>query len=158
MHKPHRYKFDSYEDLLDELTICLAGHEAEKLLYGNTSYTYHTEDNEEAMNIAKRIILEGIREKDMPKDVRQRKLAEAHALIEKHRTLAHTLLEQYKEELAFVALLLLKEELLTAEQIMQIMQFIAEEKKKEEAKDTVTHSGIVPNQTSEQAAQAPAIA
>ena len=157
MHKPHRFKFDSYEDLLDELTICLAGHAAEKLLYGNTSYTYHTEDNDQAMTLAKRIVLEGIREKDMPKEVRQRKLAEAHALIEKHKELAYALLEKYKEELAFVALLLVKEELLTAEQIMQIMHFIETEKNKEAQNDAVEPTSSV-DQTTKEEVPAPAIA
>ena len=128
MHKPHRLKFDSQQDLLDELTICLAGHAAEKLLYGNTSYSYHTEDNEEAIKIAKRIVFEGMREKDTPKEVRERKLTEAHALISKHKEIAYNLLAEHKEELAFVALVLLKEELLSAEQIMQIMQFVVNQK------------------------------
>ncbi len=130
MHKPHTLKFDSHQDLLDELTICLAGHAAEKLLYGNTSYSYHAEDNEQAMSIAKRIVFEGMREKDAPKELKERKLTEAHALITKHKEIAYNLLAEHKEELAFVALVLLKEELLTAEQIMHIMNFVVTEKAK----------------------------
>lgn len=137
MHKPHRLKFDSHQDLLDELTICLAGHAAEKLLYGNTSYSYHTEDNEEAMNLAKRIVFEGMREKDIPKDIRERKLIEAHALVNKYKEIAYKLLAEHKDELAFIALVLLKEEILTTEQILHIMNFVVNEKtKKTEANET----------------------
>jgi cell division protease FtsH len=130
MHKPHTLKFDSHQDLLDELTICLAGHAAEKLLYGNTSYSYHAEDNDEAMSIAKRLVFEGMREKDASKELKERKLTEAHALISKYKEIAYNLLAEHKEELAFVALVLLKEELLSAEQIMHIMNFVVTEKAK----------------------------
>ena len=131
MRKPNSLKFDTQQDLLDELTIALAGHAAEKLLYGNTSYSYHTEDNEQAINFAKRIVFEGMREKDIPKDIRERKLQEAHELVAKHKDSAYKLLEQFKEELEYISLILLKHEILTGEEVEGVIAYIRSEKAKQ---------------------------
>lgn len=124
IHKPHALQFDSYKDLQDELMVALAGHEAEKLMLGSTSHSYHEEDVETAMRFAKRIAFEGLREKDLPKQVLQQKLQEAYRLVEEAKGKVAALLAEHKKELEALMAVLFNEELVTKYQITKIIEFV----------------------------------
>lgn len=133
-HKPNSAQFQTYDDLVSELTISLAGHAAEKILFGSTSYNYHASDKEHALHIAKLITFGGMQEKDMPKAIKEKMVTEAYELVQKHEQIVAELLEKNKEELTILTRILFEQKILSSDEIEHILTII--KKKKEQPSDT----------------------
>lgn len=132
-HNENTMKLETTEDLINELKISLAGHAAEKILHGSSSYKYHDHDLEEALAIAKHIIFRGLDEKDFPKAMREEKLTAAHKLVEQYEQEVYDLLMAHKKELTIITNFLFKEKTLLVEDILHILHLIDQEKKKGDA-------------------------
>jgi len=135
-HKANAQKFDTYQDLISELKICLAGHVIEKILFGGTSFSYHAHDTEEAFDLAKRIAFNGMQEKNMPKAIKEKKLIEAYELVQKYESEVTELLTKHKEELIMLTNILFDEKTLPCDAIIGILKEI--KKRNEEKKDENT--------------------
>lgn len=121
-HRSNAFKFDTYQDLISELKICLAGHVAEKLLLGGTSFDYHTHDTEKAFDLAKRLAFHGMQEKNMPKAVKEQKLVEAYELVQKYEQEVTELLTKHKQELTVLTNILFEEKTLSCDAIIAILK------------------------------------
>ncbi len=126
-HDTGALKFENAQDLRHELLISLAGHVAEKLLFDATGYSYHSHDNEDALNIAKHIVFEGIPDKEMPKSIREEYLMKAYDLVKEYQQKAIELLTQHKEELIVITNMLYEQKTLLATDIIEILQLLKEE-------------------------------
>ncbi len=130
-HNTQSLKFETYKDLINELIISLAGHCAEKVLFGASSHSYHTSDINEALSIAKHLVFNGMQEKDMPKKVKEQKLAEAYELVKKHEQEVTEQLMEHKQELIVLTNILFKQKTLVASDIIEIIKLVEQEKNKE---------------------------
>jgi cell division protease FtsH len=132
-HNSNSLKFETSNDLVDELIISLAGHVAEKILFDSSSYSYHNHDNEHALAIAKHIVFGGMPEKGMPKAIKEQKLTEAYNLVQKYEQEVTDLLTAHKKELIVITNILFEQKTLLAGEILQILELL--EKKKNESED-----------------------
>lgn len=114
--------FSSHADLIAELKIELAGHVAEKIIFGGTGYVYHREDNDRALGIAKYIVFKGLNEKDLPKEKRAKLQQEALELMEKCEAEVMELLVPYKDKLEITADALQKYLTLLGEHLEMILK------------------------------------
>lgn len=127
-HNTNSLKFETYQDLVNELIISLAGHVAEKILFESCSYSYHTSDNDLALSMAKHIMFGGMQEKDMPKKIKEQKLTEAYELVQKYEKEATDLLTAHKKELIVITNILFEQKTLLAGDIMQILELVEKQK------------------------------
>jgi AAA+ superfamily predicted ATPase len=95
--------FITADDMKIEALIALAGIEAEKIVYPDREPTYAqlTAARTEAFVHAKKIVLQGDQEKDLPKELLQKKLTQIHNLVDQLtlevRILVHNNLAQIKK-------------------------------------------------------------
>lgn len=110
--------------------IKLAGHCAERLLLGSSTYSYHQKDRRKALNYCEKIAFEGLSKQDYTKD--EQKIRMQKALTDMHRYEKEVFEELKKHEatLKAVALELSDKELLTAQDIKTIMAAHADGTKK----------------------------
>lgn len=113
--------FSSHEDLLAECTIDLAGYAAEKLLLGNTAYTYHRHDNQKALAMAKYITFKGMKEDQLPKEVRIQLQQEAYALVQKCEQEVTELLSKNIDKLKIIVAALEKHYILTGDELEYLL-------------------------------------
>jgi cell division protease FtsH len=114
--------YSSHDELVAQLKIDLAGHVAEKIILGDSGYTYHRHDNQKALSKAKYLIFKGMRETDFPKDLRNSMQSQAYELMKKCEQEVTELLSQRKELLIKIADALVKYICLTGYDIEQLMQ------------------------------------
>jgi|GEM_PF-3415566 len=86
------------DELVKQCKILLASSAAQRV-YGLSSCAFDKIDKQEAFNLAKTIVLEGLDPKEMAKDIRNQKLTEAYRLIEKYEAEMEALLTTHKENL-----------------------------------------------------------
>lgn len=141
-HKEDAYKFETFKDLVSELKICLAGHCAEKVLFGGTSYSYHEQDSQKAFDLAKRIVFNGMQEKNLPKALKEQKLAEAYELMQKYEIEVIELLTSYKKEVITLANILFEEKTLSAETFQAILHEIERRKNAQENSDDTENTEV----------------
>lgn len=113
--------FSSHEDLLAECTIDLAGYAAEKLLLGNTAYTYHRHDNQKALAMAKYITFKGMKEDQLPKEVRIQLQQEAYKLVQKCEQEVTELLSKNIDKLKLIVAALEKYYILTGDELEYLL-------------------------------------
>ncbi len=87
------------DELVKQCKILLASSAAQHV-YGLTSCAFDKLDKQEAFNLAKVIVLEGLDPKEMAKDIRNQKLTEAYRLLEKYEAEVETLLKKHKDDLS----------------------------------------------------------
>ncbi len=134
-HKSNAQKFDTYQDLISELKICLSGHVAEKILLGGTSFSYHEHDTKEAFELAKRIAFHGMQENNMPKAIKEQKLVEAYELVHKYEQEVTELLTKHKEELIVLTNILFEQKTLSCDMIIGILKELKRQNKEKEKND-----------------------
>lgn len=106
----------------NECKIKLAGHLSEKVLLGQSDYTYHAHNTSDALGLAKFIVLEGADLNQLPKEVKSQKTLAAYELVEKYKTEVETLLRQNKATLEALAQELMKRETLSRAEIETIIK------------------------------------
>lgn len=117
-------KVDSYQEKINQCIIECAGHAAEKLIFGSSSYCYHGQDKQRVLKIAKALVLEGLDEEQLPKEVKARMFDKALDLVKKCEEKAIKLLTEHKETLAAISKTLSAAKTLTADDIRSIINFV----------------------------------
>ncbi len=138
IRKERSGNFSSHEDLIAECTIDLAGYAAEKLLLGNTAYTYHRHDNQKALAMAKYITFKGMKEDQLPKEIRTQMHNEAYALVQKCEQEVTELLSQNIDKLKLIVAALEKYYILTGDEL----EYLLSGKKLESAADEAAEQSV----------------
>lgn len=109
--------------LADKLTICkicLAGDVAETILLDGSGYGYDTESVQNAFDIAKSVVAEGIKIEELPEVLRVEYQRKALALKQTCQDEVAKLLQEHKEQLQAVAKALLEKKILTGQEVANI--------------------------------------
>ncbi len=114
-------KLVTTDQLTSQIKLHLSGFAAEKIALGTTTYLYHTEDKQEALELAKKMVFAGMKEQDLPKSLRQEKLQQAITLVDKCEAEVTQLMEERKEILAAITQQLLERHTLTAQEVNKII-------------------------------------
>jgi len=93
-HKNDTYNLISQKELLNACKIAVAGIEGQKVL--GLDYTAYAEDEQEALMLARKIVLDGIDEKYLPKKVLQEKYMQAYTLVQDCKQEMRKLLTEHK--------------------------------------------------------------
>jgi len=93
-HKNDTYNLISQKELLNACKIAVAGIEGQKVL--GLDYTAYAEDEQEALMLARKIVLDGIDEKYLPKKVLQEKYMQAYTLVQDCKEEIRKLLTEHK--------------------------------------------------------------
>ncbi len=113
---------ETYESLLAQCKISLAGHLAEGIIRGSTGYTYHNHDRKNAFDIAKYLVFKGMKEEDLSKNTRVLLLQKAEQLVEQCEQSVRDLLTHHKDALATLAQVLQHHLTVTLDDVKQIVQ------------------------------------
>ena len=100
LHKTNTAGFDTPEQKINMVRVLLAGHIAEKILLGSTSYSYHNEDNAKARNILESLALKGTKKEQHSKQEYAKILDEVSQLFSKYEAETTEFLMQNKELLS----------------------------------------------------------
>ncbi|HEX2977971.1 MAG TPA: AAA family ATPase [Candidatus Babeliales bacterium] len=114
--------YNSHDELIAQCKIDLAGHVAEKLILGNSGYTYHRHDNQKALAMAKYIVFKGIKESELPKEQCKKLQEEAYQLMNRCEKEVSDLLMQHKDKIEITAQALEKYLSLSGYHLELIMQ------------------------------------
>ncbi|NBP01927.1 MAG: AAA family ATPase [Proteobacteria bacterium] len=93
-HKNDTYNLITQKELLNACKIAVAGTEGQKVL--GLDYTAYTEDEQEALMLARKIVLDGIDEKYLPKKILQEKYMQAYTLVQDCKQEMRKLLTEHK--------------------------------------------------------------
>lgn len=108
-----------------KMNLCkmhLAGHIAEEVLLGSCGYSYHIDDNQKALDIAKSIAFAGIKVDTLPKKKQTELFDKAFALLKQCEVEIRKLLEVNKNKLELLATALQKTDTLTKQQIDELLE------------------------------------
>lgn len=93
-HKNDTYNLISQKELVNACKIAVAGIEGQKVL--GLDYTAYAEDEQEALMLARKIVLNGIDEKYLPKKLLQEKYMQAYTLVQDCKQEIRKLLTEHK--------------------------------------------------------------
>jgi hypothetical protein len=93
-HKNDTYNLITQKELLNACKIAVAGTEGQKVL--GLDYTAYAEDEQEALMLARKIVLDGIDEKYLPKKILQEKYMQAYTLVQDCKQEMRKLLTEHK--------------------------------------------------------------
>ncbi len=113
-------EIQTQDELVKQCKILLASNAAQRV-HGLTSCAYDKFDKQEAFNLAKAIIFEGLDAKEMAKEIRNQKLTQAYRLLEQYETEMEALLTERKQDLALVIQALQKHKTLSVGQITELL-------------------------------------
>lgn len=91
------------EEKIKECKILLAGMIAEKVLLGSCGHSYHTNDKQEALDLVKSMVFEGLHPQTMPKEVQLKYFEQALTQLKQYEHEVEALLVQHKDALATLA-------------------------------------------------------
>lgn len=111
----------SREEKINDCKIILAGMVAERILLGSCGHSYHANDKQEALDIVKSLVFEGLHAKTMPKKIRLEYFQKALALLQQYESEIETLLKEHQTALERIANDLQKFETLDARKIKEII-------------------------------------
>ena len=118
-HKSEVLKLASDHEL--SAKIRLAGHIAEKLLLGSTNYSYHKKDKRKALDHLEEIQFEGLKKEDYTSEEQKVRCQKALDHLKRCERETHDILLQHKEELIQIAVELELKQLLTADEVRDLM-------------------------------------
>lgn len=119
-NQENSHKIATKDELEKQLKMNLAGHVAEKILIGSTGYTYHKHDRNAAYEIAKHICFKGMKEKELPRKLREKLEQEAYELVNQYEQEVTELLTSNKDLLNNISELLKEKTTVTAADIAQL--------------------------------------
>lgn len=91
-------EIESRAEKIKQCKIALAGHVAEKIMLGTCGYSYHAQDKQLALDIAKSLTLEGIDPTSLSEADREKRLHTAHELLNScEQEITKLLAEHHKE-------------------------------------------------------------
>jgi len=108
------------DEMVKQCKILLASNAAQKV-HGLASCAFDKFDKQEAFNLAKKIIFEGLDAKEMAKEIRNEKLIKAYRLVEKYEKEMEALLTEHKQDLALIIQALQKHKTLSVGQINELL-------------------------------------
>lgn len=120
----HSHDTINVMSLETKLNLCkmhLAGHIAEEILIGSCGFSYHAEDNQKALDIAKTITFAGIKIDTLPKKKQNELFDKAFEIVKKCETEVRQLLTTNKDTLEIIATALQNKETLTRQQIDELL-------------------------------------
>ncbi len=107
-------------EMVKQCKILLASNAAQRV-HGLASCAFDKFDKQEAFNLAKVIIFEGLDPKEMAKEIRNEKLTQAYRLLEQYETEMEALLTERKQDLAHIIQALQKHKTLSVGQIKELL-------------------------------------
>jgi ATP-dependent Zn protease len=126
-HVDDRTNLNTQEEKINQVKILLAGNVAEKIVFGSTSFSYHRDDKQQALNILKGIVYQGIKPEELSKSMNNKKLDEACAWLEKIEAEVTQLFEKRKDELMVITQVLQHLKSLTSDEIDMILEYRKQE-------------------------------
>jgi cell division protease FtsH len=108
------------EEMVKQCKILLASNAAQRV-HGLTSCAFDKFDKQEAFNLARAIIFEGLDAKEMAKEIRNQKLTQAYRLLEQYEAEMEALLTEHKQDLALIIQALQKHKTLSVGQINELL-------------------------------------
>lgn len=118
----HGTQINNAEQIHNECKTYLAGHIAEKVLLGQSSYIYCEANTSRALGLAKFLVLEGADLDQLPKEVKNKKTLAAYNLVETYKAEVETLLINNKATLEAIAQELMKREILSHAEVEAIIK------------------------------------
>jgi cell division protease FtsH len=91
------------DEKIKECKIMLAGMIAEKILIGSCGHSYHNNDKQEALDLVKSMIFEGLHPQTMPKEIQLKYFEKALEQLKVYETDVEALLSQHKAALQAIA-------------------------------------------------------
>ena len=111
----------SQEETLKECKILLAGIAAEKILLGSCGYSYHAQDKQEALDLIKPIVFQGLNMKKMPNELQVKYFEKAIGTLENCQQEIENLLKKHEAKLKEIAQELQEKKTLTARKVKEIL-------------------------------------
>lgn len=111
----------SYNAMLNDCKVLLAGSVAQKILLGQVS-SYHQEEREQALALVQKVVFGGIQENNLPKKIREMYREKAYQLLIELEKQVETMLMESKQMLVHLAEALEEKKTLTSLEVMEIMQ------------------------------------
>lgn len=115
------FNYHSQPHKINQCKFLLAGNIAEKLLLGSCSYSYHPEEKQQAFNIMKGIVYEGIRAEDLSKQMNNKLLDDIYRKLSAIEDEVADLLFAHKDALATLAKKLKEKQTLKQVDIVEIL-------------------------------------
>lgn len=112
---------DSREEKIIESKILLAGMIAERIVLGSCGHSYNANNKQEALNIVKSLVFEGLHIKTMPKAIQVKYFQQALDLLKQLEQETETLLMEHEPALRAVAQELKKYKTLSARRVKEII-------------------------------------
>lgn len=112
----------SEQNLYAQCKIHLAGHIAEKIVFGSTGHTYHHYDKAKAVSIARYIVFQGRKEQDLPKKTREALLERAEQIVQECEASVTAAFEPHKETLQKITTALMEKLTLVADDINALVK------------------------------------
>jgi ATP-dependent Zn protease len=121
-HEHDTINIQTKDELLKQCKNHLAGIVAEEVLLGSSSHTCHHEDMEKALETAKVIAFEGIKEAKLPTKEQEKRFKAALEMVNTCKKELTLLFTQYKDKLVVLAQALEEQKQLSSEQIRALIQ------------------------------------
>ncbi len=114
------------EQIINEIKVLLAGFAAEEILLGSCSYQCHSESSRYAYALNERLVFEGIPASKWEKKLYRQQAAKAYKLFTQYKQEIKELLTQHRDELNALAQKLTENDILTADQVQQVIDEVRE--------------------------------
>lgn len=121
-HEHDTINIQTKDELLKQCKTHLAGIVAEEIILGSSSHTCHHEDMEKALEAAKIIAFEGMKETKLPTKEQEKRFKAALEIVKVCKQDLTTLFMQHKDKLVALAQALEEQKQLTSEQIRALIQ------------------------------------
>ncbi len=122
LHKKNTGGFDSPEQKVNRIKALLAGHAAENILLGASSYGYRGENQEQARLLIETIVFQGLKKEHFSRDAADKKLNEVMQLLKQYEAEVTQLLQTNKDKLDKLAQALNAHLTLTAEDVSTLIK------------------------------------
>ncbi|MGA9530612.1 MAG: AAA family ATPase, partial [Candidatus Babeliales bacterium] len=113
--------FYSIDEARKELKVLIAGHMAQKVLFGDASFQYDVNSLKKAFKCAQNIVSNGLQVQDFSQDLQAEYERKALDLIEKTRKEVYEQLTKHKETLGIISQSLLQQQSLNESDLMEIV-------------------------------------
>lgn len=128
------------EEKINKCKILLAGMIAERILLGSCGHSYHANDKQQALDLIKSLVFEGMHVKTMPKKIQLDYFERALALLKQCEQEIEQLLRQHEDPLREIAHDLQKYKTLSARKVKKILASYGSSEHIEEAANAVVAS------------------
>lgn len=113
---------ESENEIIKQCKILLASNAAQRV-FGLDSCATDKTDKQEAFNLVKQLVFDGLDAQEMAKAIREEKLVEAYKLLEKYEKEVEALLTKHKDELKTIVTALQSRKTLSAGDIKELLNW-----------------------------------